>query len=60
MDDELRPAQPYALEQDLLAEVADIVRQAKAEYAANCPIAGRFEIVKGMRLLNAALHGERP
>ena len=60
MDDELRPAQPYALEQDLLAEVAAIIRQAIIEYQANAPIAGRLEITKAMRTLDCALHGERP
>jgi len=58
MDDQLRPTQPHAHEIDLLTEVADIVRQAKAEYAANCPIAARLEVVKGSRLLDRVLHGE--
>lgn len=58
MDEQLRPTQPHANEIDLLAQVADIVRQAKTEYAADCPIAGRLEITKAQRLLDHAFHGE--
>lgn len=58
MDDQLRPAQPHAHEISLLAEVADIVRQAEAEFTANCPIAGRHETLRALNRLNAVLSGD--
>lgn len=59
MDEQLRPTQgPHAHEIDLLTEVADIVRQAIAEYRADCTIAGRLEVAKASRLLDRTFHGE--
>lgn len=49
---------PHKLELDLLTEVAEIVRQAKAEYLVDCPTAARLEIVHAQRLLDRAFHGE--
>ena len=59
MDEQLRPTQgPNAHEIALLTQVADIVRQAIAEYRADCTIAGRLETVKGIRVLDRVLNGE--
>lgn len=48
----------HAHELTLLQEVADIVRQARAEFAANCPIAGRLEVRAAIRKLDLVQHGE--
>ena len=59
MDEQLRPTQgPNAHEIDLLTEVADIVRQAIAEYRADCTIAGRQEVRAAIRKLDLVQHGE--
>jgi hypothetical protein len=44
---------------DLLTQVAECVREALAEYRADCAVAGRLEITKAQRLLDRAFHGER-
>jgi len=49
---------PHQQEIDLLNQVAEIVRQAKAEYEADCPTAARLEILQAQRLLDRAYSGE--
>lgn len=59
MDEQLRPTQgPNSHELALLQEVSDIVRQAIAEYRADCTIAGRIEVRAAIRKLDLVQHGE--
>jgi hypothetical protein len=50
--------QPHAHEIDLLTEVAEIVRQAKAEFEANNTIAARYETLRGINRLQCVLSGD--
>lgn len=60
MNEQLRPVdgRQHQSEIALLTQVAEIVRQAVAEYQADCPTAARLEIVHALRLLDRAFHGE--
>ena len=59
MNEQLRPVDGrHGHELDLLTQVAEIVRQARQEFAANCPTAARLEILQAQRLLDRAYSGE--